>query len=347
MGCTLSVWSTLYDSVVPNGSDVWIGDRRFRVVKELGEGGFAFVYLVKEMPTERPQERPTSYVADDGQYAMKKFLIQTEEQLQLVKQEVVSSTRFQHPNLLPLLEHSIITVKDKHVSPQGALDGNWTREAYFLFPVYREGTLQDAISQMQETKDCFSAPEVLQILKQICGGLLVMHSSDPPFAHNDIKPGNVLLERRSGNIKAVIMDYGSVSPARRKVSTRKEALVLQEWAAEHCTAPYRAPELFDTPSSCEIDERTDVWSLGCTLYAIMYHVNPFEFAVNDKGGGGSLALAAISGRVQWPTSPVKSYPPSFHDLVLSMLNTDWTRRPHIRDLCRTVENMISTLPPEM
>lgn len=63
MGCTLSVWSTLYDSVVPNGSDVWIGDRRFRVVKELGEGGFAFVYLVKEMPTERPQERPTSYVA--------------------------------------------------------------------------------------------------------------------------------------------------------------------------------------------------------------------------------------------------------------------------------------------
>lgn len=62
---------------------------------------------------------------------------------------------------------------------------------------------------------------------QICDGLLVMHSSDPRFAHNDIKPGNVLLERRNGNMKAVIMDYGSVSPARRKVSTRKEALALQ------------------------------------------------------------------------------------------------------------------------
>lgn len=66
MGCTLSVWSTLYDSVVPNSNDVWIGDRRFRVVKELGEGGFAFVYLVKEMPTERPQELPrSSYVAGE------------------------------------------------------------------------------------------------------------------------------------------------------------------------------------------------------------------------------------------------------------------------------------------
>jgi serine/threonine kinase 16 len=62
---------------------------------------------------------------------------------------------------------------------------------------------------------------------QICEGLIVMHSSDSPYAHNDIKPGNVLLDRRSGSIKAVIMDYGSVSPARRKISTRKEALNLQ------------------------------------------------------------------------------------------------------------------------
>jgi serine/threonine protein kinase len=44
---------------------------------------------------------------------------------------------------------------------------------------------------------------------------------------------------------------------------------LQEWAAEHCSAPFRAPELWDCPSHADIDERTDIWSLGCTLYAIM------------------------------------------------------------------------------
>lgn len=33
----------------------------------------------------------------------------------------------------------------------------------------------------------------------------------------------------------------------------------------HCTAPYKAPELFDVPSQCTIDERVDVWSLGCLL----------------------------------------------------------------------------------
>ena len=41
----------------------------------------------------------------------------------------------------------------------------------------------------------------------------------------------------------------------------------QEDAEAHCTAPHRAPELFDVPSHCVVDERVDVWSLGCLLCA--------------------------------------------------------------------------------
>ena len=43
---------------------------------------------------------------------------------------------------------------------------------------------------------------------------------------------------------------------------------------------FRAPELFEVPSNCEIDERSDVWSLGCTLYAMAYG----EFVLDGKGG---------------------------------------------------------------
>ena len=46
----------------------------------------------------------------------------------------------------------------------------------------------------------------------------------------------------------------------------------QEFAAINCTMPYRAPELWEPPSHCDIDERVDVWSLGCLFYAMMYGV---------------------------------------------------------------------------
>ena len=42
---------------------------------------------------------------------MKKILIQNKEQLELVREEIRVSSLFNHPNLLPLLDHAIISVK--------------------------------------------------------------------------------------------------------------------------------------------------------------------------------------------------------------------------------------------
>jgi serine/threonine kinase 16 len=55
-----------------------------------------------------------------------------------------------------------------------------------------------------------------------------MHNLDPPYAHNDVKPGNVLLTHRKGQSPlAILMDFGSARPARRHISSRSEALQLQ------------------------------------------------------------------------------------------------------------------------
>jgi len=55
-----------------------------------------------------------------------------------------------------------------------------------------------------------------------------MHNFDPPYAHNDVKPGNVLITHRKGQPPlAILMDFGSARPAKREIRSRSEALQLQ------------------------------------------------------------------------------------------------------------------------
>ena len=55
-----------------------------------------------------------------------------------------------------------------------------------------------------------------------------MHNHDPPYVHNDVKPGNVLLTCKKGQPPlAVLMDFGSARLARRQIRSRSEALQLQ------------------------------------------------------------------------------------------------------------------------
>ncbi|CAN1296989.1 Serine/threonine-protein kinase 16 [Linum perenne] len=329
MGCSFSGLNALYDAV-NGGGDVWINDVRFRILRQLGEGGFAFVFLVKEVPADNSSAvgaglaakvKDKSQLSEDGNYAMKKVLIQNKEQLELVREEIRVSSLFNHPNLLPLLDHAIISVK-------------------LLFPVHLDGTLLDNSKAMSAKREFFSTSEVLEIFRQLCAGLKAMHSFEPPYAHNDVKPGNVLLTHRKGQAPiAILMDFGSARPARKQIRSRTEALRLQEWAAEHCSAPIRAPELWDCPSHADIDERTDVWSLGCTLYAIMYGVSPFEYALGESGG--SLQLAVMNAQIKWPAGPKSAYPEALHQFVTWMLQPQATVRPCIDDIVIHVDKLIT------
>ncbi|CAM0951158.1 unnamed protein product [Alopecurus aequalis] len=333
MGCSISGLNALYDAAT-GGGDLWINKRRFRVLRQIGEGGFAFVYLVKEHEASSDAARRghPSHVSEDGTYAVKKVLIQSKEQLDLVKEEIRVSSLFNHPNLLPLLDHAIIAVK--------STQGDWSHEAYLLFPVYLDGTLFDNAQVMQSRKEFYSVLDIIGMFQQLCEGLKHMHSFDPPYAHNDVKPGNVLITRRRGQAPlATLMDFGSSRPAETKIRSRSEALRLQEWAAEHCSAPFRAPELWDCPSHADIDERTDIWSLGCTLYAIMYGVSPFEYALGESGG--SLQLAIMNTQVKWPSVP-SPYPDALHKLITWMVQPQPAMRPHINDVLLHVNKLVET-----
>jgi serine/threonine protein kinase len=70
----------------------------------------------------------------------------------------------------------------------------------------------------------------------------------------------------------------------------------------------RAPELFAVPSHCDIDEKTDIWSLGCLLFALMYFKSPFDrsftntvpTSVANPGSGAFLIPGSGMGKNQDP-----------------------------------------------
>ncbi|KAJ2613760.1 Serine/threonine-protein kinase env7 [Coemansia sp. RSA 1365] len=88
---------------------------------------------------------------------------------------------------------------------------------------------------------------------------------------------------------------------------------------------YRAPELFDIQTGATFDQRTDIWSLGCLLFALAYNYTPFEDP--QIGPGASIALAAINGNYSYPVP--NPYSDRIRQLVDFMLEPDPKRRPFI------------------
>ncbi|XP_062112764.1 uncharacterized protein LOC133823927 [Humulus lupulus] len=71
------------------------------------------------------------------------------------------------------------------------------------------------------------APQSFSFYLTLCAGLEHMHNLDPPYAHNDVKPGNVLITHGKGQPPlAILMDFGSAHPARRQIQPHSEALQL-------------------------------------------------------------------------------------------------------------------------
>ncbi|CCH45092.1 SNF1-related protein kinase catalytic subunit alpha [Wickerhamomyces ciferrii] len=152
------------------------------------------------------------------------------------------------------------------------------------------------------------------------------------YAHKDIKPSNVMLSKDG---LPVLVDLGSCSKARVKAKTRSAAIAIQELAAEHCTLPYRAPELLDVKTGSKIDEKIDIWSLGCTLYALLYGCSPFEYEENENGA--SITLAISNGTLNFPKKG-DLYSDELKSLIKMCIVIDPEERPSIEDvLSRALE----------
>lgn len=292
---------------------VQINSRKYYVREHLGEGGFSTVDLVEDAHTHKI-------------YAIKKIICHGEEDQKVAMKEVEYYGLLKHPNVIECFDSAL---KD---GPNPFL--NSTSEVMIVLPYYKRGTLASELERRSVCREYMSSSEMLSMFLQICEGVKAFHEAKPePLAHRDLKTANILI---SDDRSPVIMDLGSVAVARVKVCGSSEAQQLQDFASERCSMSYRAPELFNVESYCMIDERTDIWSLGCLLYAMCYFKSPFD-AVYERGD--SVALASISGNITFPES--SPYNSEIHELILYMLKVNPMERPYIYSVIEKTHDVIS------
>ncbi|XP_053151060.1 serine/threonine-protein kinase 16 isoform X2 [Hemicordylus capensis] len=235
-------------------------------------------------------------------YALKRIICHDKDDRQEALHEVEMHLLFEHPNILPLCAHTMVERGSKH-------------EAWLLLPFLKRGTLWQEVEVLREKGIFMPEEQILTILHGICRGLQAIHNKG--YAHRDLKPTNVLLDDED---QPLLMDLGSMNQAR-----------IEDWAAQRCTISYRAPELFTVERECVIDERTDIWSLGCVLYCMMFGEGPYDMIFQK---GDSVALA-VQNHLTVPQNT--RYSPALEHLLSSTMVVNPQERPYIANVICQLE----------
>jgi serine/threonine protein kinase len=137
----------------------------------------------------------------------------------------------------------------------------------------------------QRIERCGPLPEkeVVLIGAEICDALDYLHNRPSPIVHRDIKPGNIKITPES---KVYLVDFGlvKVMHGRQETSTGARAM----------TPGYSSPEQYGTART---DPRSDIYSLGATLYASLTAEIPEDSLARLTGKTKLTPIVKLNPRI--------------------------------------------------
>ncbi|KAK4414416.1 putative serine/threonine-protein kinase DDB [Sesamum alatum] len=296
------------------GRFIDIGNFKVQIKNAIAEGGFSCVYLARDA------------VHGSKQYALKHIICNDEESQELVMKEIsVMKTLKGHPNVVTLHAHAIF-------------DMGRTKEAFLLME-YCEKSLVNVLES--RGAGFFEEKQVLTIFRDACNAVFAMHCQTPPIAHRDLKAENLLLGS-DGLWK--LCDFGSISTNHKRFEKPEEMGIEEDNIRKHTTPAYRAPEMWDLFRRELINEKVDIWALGCLLFRICYLKLAFD---------GESKLQILNGNYRIPDLP--KYNTLLTDLIRDMLQSSPDDRPDITQVWFRVNDLLPDglqkslpdRPPEM
>ncbi len=172
--------------------------------------------------------------------AVKENLVLTEDYSKQFQKEATILATLRHPNLPRVSDYFFIPAQGQ----------------YLVMDFIEGEDLRERIERVEQ----LPPKEVILIGSAICDALIYLHQRTPPVIHRDIKPGNIKITPE-GHV--VLVDFGLVKLLEGNQQTTTGARAM--------TPGYSPPEQYGTGHT---DERSDVYSLGATLYAALTGVIP-------------------------------------------------------------------------
>ncbi len=215
------------------------------------------------------------------------------DRLRRFEQEAFAASALNHPNIITIYEIGE------------------TGDQLFIATEFIEGeTLREKI----EKKD-LSVYESVRIAEQIAAALSVAHQAH--IIHRDIKPENIMI-RSDGYVK--ILDFGLAklvekNPIQLDAEAETRAQVNTKAGMIMGTVAYMSPE---QARGKDVDERTDVWSLGVCLYEMLSGQQPFT------GETTSDTIAAILTKEPLPLN--EKLPSELQRIVRKLWQKDVDKR---------------------
>jgi len=195
--------------------------------------------------------------------AVKENLYLSEEFARQFKREAVILASLKHPNLPRVSDHFEIKNKGQYLV-MDFMDGEDLRSR-----MDRSGVLSDS--------------EAVSIGATICDALGYLHSRQPAIIHRDLKPGNIRIAM-DGRISLVDFGLAKVDMGTQETTTGARAM----------TPGYSPPEQY---GQARTDPRSDIYSLGATLYAALCGCIPEDSLSRVTGYARLASLRKHNPRV--------------------------------------------------
>jgi molecular chaperone DnaK len=221
------------------------------IVDQIGAGGMGDVFKAEHRRMKRPVVIKVLHPKNtEAEVALKRF-----------EREVIAAGQLSHPNIVT------------------AFDAGAEAGVHYLVMEYVEGC---DLSSLVKSQGPLTVDQALDYLVQAARGLAYAHAQG--IVHRDVKPSNLLVDT-AGTVKVLDLGLARLAWRRGQPPPADEEAVTEENQIVG-TVDYMSPEQAD--NSGEVDERSDIYSLGCTLYRLLTGKPPY--------GGDSFVQKLVAHR---------------------------------------------------